>query len=298
MSKDLKNFADRIKHMVRDFVNTGDISRINRDVTITVNSALETAFEEVRKAVDSIRAGTRFNEDKSASSFARQPWYPRYGEMKQQPRQAAKFPHVPVGRVAGILYAVSGGVGLGLLGVVTALLFAFGTVNLINAVGLAAFFVACVSLEIKGSVIRNRLRRYKKYLGLLDGRTSCMIKELAIYSGHSEKFILKDFRKMISLGMFPQAHIDDEKTLIMLNNEVYERYLAYQAEYKVRKARELEEQESGKKKPATGTGPEIRNAVEEGRKYIRQIREAKFDISNAAVSAKIQRLEGTIGKII
>jgi len=216
-----------------------------------------------------------------------------------------------VGRVAGILYTVFGGLGVCLLGIAAAV-----TAYIVNVLGRAvqvipavaffsAFFIGSVALEIKGSVIRGRLKRYRKYVKLLEGRSSCMIRELSAYSGYSERFILRDFRKMIALGMFPQAHVDDEKTLLMLNNEAYKNYLAYQAEYRARKTEDQRKRNAEGKKAKESevrtnvkAGPEVQKAIDEGKKYLRQIHEAKSEIQDAEVSEKVRCLEDTVSRII
>lgn len=43
---------------------------------------------------------------------------------------------------------------------------------------------------------------------------------------------------MISLGMFPEGHIDDQQTCVMLNGATYDQYLKVQNAYL---ARQMEE---------------------------------------------------------
>lgn len=320
--EDFKNLGREFKYMVRDFMNTADMNKINRDVRSTVSESLDKAFEEVRKAISSIQAEAQRTVGKSTAQV-----HPKYQQAETKQREATNqqatnqqtakkqpqatavgFPHKPVGRAAGVLYTVFGSIGIGFLGIAAAIVIPIvldDPVALTRFITvLSIFFSASVALDIKGSVVRRRLKRYKRYVSLLNGRSSCMIRELSAYSGFSERFIIRDFRKMIELGMFPQAHIDDEKTLLMLNNESYDNYLAQQAEYKARKMEE--KQKSAGQKKANGAGssthakmnPEIKNAVEEGKKYIRLIHDAGMAIPDSEVSAKIARLEDTISKII
>lgn len=317
--QDLKNLAGDIKCMIRDFVNTGDLRKVGRDVGNTVGGALDMAFEEVRKAISSIQAEVQRNDGKNTAQVRynnrqeenRGQTDNSWQAQQKQQKTVAAFPHRPVGRVAGILYTVFGGLGVCLLGIAAAV-----TAYIVNVLGRAvqvipavaffsAFFIGSVALEIKGSVIRGRLKRYRKYVKLLEGRSSCMIRELSAYSGYSERFILRDFRKMIALGMFPQAHVDDEKTLLMLNNEAYKNYLAYQAEYRARKTEDQRKRNAEGKKAKESevrtnvkAGPEVQKAIDEGKKYLRQIHEAKSEIQDAEVSEKVRCLEDTVSRII
>ena len=54
--------------------------------------------------------------------------------------------------------------------------------------------------------------------------------------------MLKDLRKMIALGMFPEGHIDDQQTCVMLNGATYDQYLKVQNAYL---ARQLEKKRAG-----------------------------------------------------
>jgi 5-bromo-4-chloroindolyl phosphate hydrolysis protein len=271
----------------------------------TVNSALNTAFEEVRKAVASIQMESqRFNGSPRPQTQNDQ----RQPEKQQSSDTTALFPYKPVGKIAGVLYTVFGSIGIGALGTAITVLTIIGVVTsgviLITPVtiGLLIFLMASIVMETRGSAIRNRVKRFRRYLSLLSGRSICMITELASYCGSSEKYIVRDFRKMIAIGMFPQAHIDEKKTLILLNRESYELYLTQQARIKEREAEEQQKAAERKKtktpKADASNDFDVHNAVDEGKMYLRQINEAKSDISDADVSAKVRRLEIIIVRII
>ena len=68
--------------------------------------------------------------------------------------------------------------------------------------------------------------------------------------GKSKKYVAKDIRKMLSLGMFPEGHMDDKETCLMLSNEIYKTYLDSE------KARLLKESEAQKKEDVNANKPE------------------------------------------
>ena len=133
---------------------------------------------------------------------------------------------------------------------------------------------------------------------------------------------------MISLGMFPEGHIDDQETCVMLNGATYEQYRKAQTGYQNR----MLEEEERKKHPerfleqerkaaeemaakqaaeaantaADGTKadtkkknlpPEVVKILSSGEQYLKQIREANDAIPGEVISAKLDQLEQVIGKI-
>ena len=88
---------------------------------------------------------------------------------------------------------------------------------------------------------------------------------------------------MIRLGFFPDGHLDDEQTCLMLDYETYQYYL--EAKENMKKQQEAEE------------ASEENAALAEGRRYIRQIREANDAIPAQDVSEKLSRLEDITTRI-
>lgn len=265
---DFRQLGSELKHMVKDIFAAGE----------TVNTTLDSAISEVQKAISSIQAG--------------------FIDIQKRPQRRvdppATFPHRPVGKAAGILCIIFGSimsVGFGLTLLVLA-----GLSSLAHGLKILPFFMAVPSLLLiagitllfAGIAARRMYKRYLKYMNLLTGRNSCMFRELSLYTGFSEKYILKDMRRMIRRGFFPDAHIDDERTMVMLNREVYDIYLAHQAEYRARL----------KAAPAPKPDSKITHAVDEGTAYIRQINDAKRSITDREVYAKVQQLEVTISRIL
>lgn len=132
----------------------------------------------------------------------------------------------------------------------------------------------------------------------MNGRDYSLIKDLSSATGLSDKATVKDLRKMISIGMFPEGHIDDKKTCFMLNNECYEQYLELQ---KGMRMKELEKQENQKQdiiqEEKDNLKPEVRKAIDEGRQFVMKIKDANIAIPGEEISRKLDRLEEVTGKI-
>ena len=222
------------------------------------------------------------------------------------------FPIVPVGQVAGILLTVFGSIGFGftglaivtlcIIGQITASIAYFGTIALYL---LPLFFISLI-LFYQGSRFRARLRRFRRYTGIFQNQGYYTLKELSDHLNKSKKSIIKDLRRMISIGMFPEGHIDKQETCIILNRECYLKYLELQQNELRQKTSAQEEnknyqgydqQNSSASSTADAVDEETRSAIENGRSYIRQIKEANDAIPGEAISKKLFYLEELLDKI-
>lgn len=224
----------------------------------------------------------------------------------------AKFT-VPVGRVSGILFTVFGAIGstafaiaaiiLGGIGFLTG----SGVVYQIITMGLSIFFIGSIILLLNGRRLRKRVKRFQRYISQMHGRNYCLIKDFSSVTGRSNKYTVKDLQKMINIGMFPEGHIDDKKTCFMLNNESYGQYLKLQENMKMRdmedRAKEKEQtmsqeqMQEDKKVQKDKLDPVIRKAMDEGRQYVKEIRNANIAIPGEEISRKLDKLEEVTRKI-
>ncbi|MDD3192653.1 MAG: 5-bromo-4-chloroindolyl phosphate hydrolysis family protein [Oscillospiraceae bacterium] len=133
-----------------------------------------------------------------------------------------------------------------------------------------------------------RKRRYQQYLLAIGGRQVCAIGVLAAAVKKPSKYVIRDLRKMIKSGLFPQGHLDDEETCLILTDQAYEQYRVGQANRKVRELQQAKIQEN----------PDGLDAViAEGQGWIRKIREANDALPGQEISDKLGQLETVTGKI-
>jgi 5-bromo-4-chloroindolyl phosphate hydrolysis protein len=233
----------------------------------------------------------------------------RQGKAALKPTKFA----VPVGQVSGTLFTVFGIIGSTVFGigviVLTLLGYLIGSRGVFHtiAMGLLPLFITSIILCMNGSRIRKRLKRFQRYISQMRGRSYCLIKDFSSATGLSNKSTVKDLRKMIAIGMFPEGRIDDKKTCFMLNNECYEQYLKLQEDVKMK---DLEEQEKQKNQTTNqdfiqeeknnkndSLKPEIRKAIDEGRQFVMEIKDANIAIPGEEISRKLDRLEEVTRKI-
>lgn len=223
---------------------------------------------------------------------------------------AVGFPVIsdPPGRISSVLMMIFGYGGLAISG--TAL-----TITLAVSAAIGRFFSVGVAfsiislpiitisaiLAISGTKTRGRLSRFKKYVSVLKGRTFCSLKELSEKVGKSKKYILKDVRRLIGDGFFPEGHIDEQKTCLMVTNTIYEQYLIAQQGMKERSADAASAQtETGGEGGKTITSDEeaaLDKIIASGEVYMQHIREANDAIPDTEISNKLYRMELIIEKI-
>jgi 5-bromo-4-chloroindolyl phosphate hydrolysis protein len=321
--KNFNNLEDEIKDIVQNAINTMDFYQLNKNIENTVGNALS----EVRNALG---VNHERNQSRHKSSSYKETTYKKdyNSNPKQHTRsysvpkpnkeyvpsykQSMTYPSNPVGKVSGILFTVFGWIFLPitgiavlvltLLGIILEQMSLFGTI----ASGIFPFLLISLFMTIRGSSIRARLRRFYRYTSLFKNRGYYSIKDLSAQTQLSNKFIIKDLRKMIALGMFPEGHIDDQTTCIILNQESYRQYLQLQKNLKAEKTKtESTDTTRPVSKPNTSTqskeempiNKELQTAIENGRSCIFQIREANDAIPGEEISMKLDRLETVVDKI-
>lgn len=331
------NLGDEIKNIVQDAVNNREFNRLNRDIENVVKSALDEVrrsiiWKQNNRYNWNNQTGKANNHQHSfgKSSQTRSDQEPKqqrynynvmnnynnvnrqgYNQNKLVPKTTRYT--VPIGRVSGILLTVFGAIGSTAFGIALIVLAVLGYLVGIRgvfhtiAIVLLPCFIASITLYMNGSRIRKRLKRFQRYIAQLHGRNYCLIKDFSSATGLSNKATVKDLQKMIDIGMFPEGHIDDKKTCFMLDNECYEQYLNLQENIRMKNLEEQANQKEQSTRHEFGQGaknnksdslkPEIRKAIDEGRQFVLEIKNANIAIPGEEISRKLDRLEDVTGKI-
>ncbi len=226
--------------------------------------------------------------------------------------QPVKFKEI--GSVSGTLYQIFGGIGLGITSVITLLHLLGGILFHKNAIGgwiVNIAFLALFFFMIKfGSSSKKRLQRARRYIHLCGSKMYCQIESLARDTGKSIRYVTRDLRKMLRLGMFPEGHLDDKKTCLMLDDKIHKQYLELQ-----RSRQQLESEEAREQTSKTET-PEVRSPKEnsgssicpedeaelntmiaEGMECIARLRELNDCIPGEVISEKLYQLENLLKDI-
>lgn len=299
MSKnDYSNLGEEIKSIVKEAINSTDFKQLNKNISNTVNSALE----EVKKGVQRGKAvwyetSARIDDEEETETET---------QVVERPLRAP-VAKSPAGKISSIIMMVLGYFGIGFSAFVLAAVgIAVGISGSLIAMGvsmgvLIPLLIICIILAVTGTKSRGRVKRFYEYVRTLNGQAYISVKQLASSVGKNDKFVVKDLLRMIRSGMFPEGRINDEKTYLLLSDEAYDAYEKYEEGVRLREREERRlKEEVERQQRMEAQNPilkETRLLIEEGKESIEQIREANEAISGEVISQKLDRLKVILCKI-
>lgn len=290
-----RNLGDQYKNTVQDALHSGDFSKLNKLVSDTLSDAVAEASWQVKQASANIKKEADLNPGRQYQTDFRRPKYsqtPLQYTKKLLPAKKVK----KIGQVSSILYFVFGGIGLAgstialFIGWIFSLIglswgpFAYATLLLI---------LAGAGIMIRQGVVeRRRLGRMKRYIALFDDNMYMNIKDLAAHTHKTIPYVLKDIKKMLSLGFFPEGHLDSKQTCLMLDDATYRQYLQVENERK-----RIAAEEASRPKSTEPVNPELQTMIVEGQEYIHKIHYLNDIIEDEVISEKMLRTENLLKEI-
>ncbi|MDB1931966.1 MULTISPECIES: 5-bromo-4-chloroindolyl phosphate hydrolysis family protein [Clostridium] len=286
-----------------------DFSDLEDQIVSTVKSALDAIdFVNLKRDISDKTEDT-LNEFKSKLKEYNVKVENKYGFLNKKPKNdiSEYISKRPAGSVSGILYSIFGLIGSVVFGVLVFIFLIFmlffngiipGTFATFGV--LLGFLVLSLGLFFRGINLRNRLKRFKKYVRFVEDNSYCLIKDLARFAKEKEEFVLKDLNKMIDLGMFIEGHVDEEKTYFILNDDVYSDYLNLK---KQQIAKESNKEKLNKKEEANeglsdSEREEIKSIIEMGRNYIEQIKKVRNELYKEEIAIKLDKLQNIANQIL
>lgn len=331
MSKyqDQNHLAEQFKKAVSDALSNGDFTYLNTLVNDTVSDVISEAGRQVKNVAENITKNDSQNyskiyqNTKEYQERQRQRNASYYGRTTFNQTHSQKKTTLPaiktknVGQVSSILYTVFGGIGTGistsvLLGsAICAVLGFIWPVPIFILLGL--LLGSSLFMLRKGISQRKRLNRMKRYISLCAGKMYVNISDLAKQANQSTKYILRDIRKMLKLGFFPEGHLDENGTCLMLDDATYREYLrvekerkAYLVEQRTNKSvRSTQNTVQPKTTPTdnsetsnSSTGnKELDTMINEGQAYIHKLHDLNDLIPGEVISEKLYRMEDLLKEI-
>ena len=288
---DWNNLGRDVKDIVQHAINSGDFSALNRDLGATLDSALGNVAQSMK------RAGNAYSNKYSYRPFGGYRSPSQKERMKEAREEFALFVNTNGAKALGLLFTTLGialtimfGVTAGILGILSLFIGSIaskiGTVMMIflPAMGLSAIMGIC------GNRLRKKIKRFRSYVKTLNGKPYANVKDLAKSVRKSEKFVRKDLKKMIDKRMFLEGHLDKNGVCFMATDDAYEQYLETERNMEERKAEEA-------RRPKTQLSEDVQKVVEEGNRYIEEIRRSNDAIPGVEISNKMYHLENVIRRI-
>ena len=230
--------------------------------------------------------------------------------VKQQPQLYAKN---PPGTYSGPACMVLGITGTSLFGAGSLVLAAIGasfwpelflTLSALSACAM----VGSIGMIVGGIKKKAFVERFKSYVKQIGNRQYCDVEQLATVVGKKKSYVLKDLRKMIGKGFFLQGHLDDTGNTLITSDEVYQNYLDAEQSRRNREIWAIEQanKEKGLKENDAieireikyeEYPEEVRKVLNDGERYIEQIRAANDAIPGEIMSQKLDTLEDIMKRI-
>lgn len=302
-NKSWSSIGEEIRDAVEDALRTGDF----RDLGDVVTDTVKDVSAKVGQAVSDGISGTYNHTEKweNATKERKQAQAEREKSNRARIASAAGWqaPFVRVGRISGTLYQVFGGLGTGVMAILSAVFLGLGIglgggwlITFFILAMLLLFFIGMLQVGCEQKV---RLKRAKKYLELSGHNHYINLENLALHMGKTKKFVLKDVKKMLRLGFFPEGHLDTQETCLMLDDKIYREYLDLEKQRKIQereqKAQELKKAAEPEK--AVSDISELDEMIAEGQECIRKLRNMNDNIPGEEISAKLFRLENLLKEI-
>lgn len=285
------DLGNRIQQSVAEALSSGDFSKLNGDINFTVREILSDVGDQINSAVSEARNGVN-NMDSSSRGFTSVGYrdtaeadilrhQQRREELRAELLKKKKLPKVKfeeVGAVAGPLN-IAGGIVLFIMGL-----------GLIGAAGVYMIPFSLLGLLViaRGSDRIKWLNIAKQYKKLASEKMYVTVDTLSEATGTSQKKVIKNIKKILGKGFFPEGYLDESNTTFMVSKEVYNQYL----ETKNNQIITEDVQNT-----ADNAESQLNAMISEGMAYTGRLRELNNRIPGVAITNKLNRLEDLLNEI-
>lgn len=145
----------------------------------------------------------------------------------------------------------------------------------------------------KGRLGLSRMKRYFRYMKVFEHQPYASIDELAGKVAKKPGIVIRDLEYMIDEGWFLEAHLDRKRNYFMLTDQAYQQFS------EAEKGRILrEEQEKQARQAKTDpAAKELSGLLEEGNRYLKEIRTLNEGIRGEEISHKLDAIEEVADRI-
>lgn len=288
---DWNNLGRDVKDIVQHAINSGDFSALNRDLGATLDSALGNVAQSMK------RAGNAYSNKYNYRPFGGYRSPSQKERMKEAREEFALFVNTNGAKALGLFFTTLGialtimfGATAGALGIASLFIGSIASkIGTVMMIFLPAMVLSAI-MGICGNRLRKKIKRFRSYVKTLNGKPYANVKDLAKSVRKSEKFVRKDLKRMIDKRMFLEGHLDKNGVCFMATDDAYEQYIETERNMEERKAEEA-------RKPKTQLSEDVKKVIEEGNRYIEEIRRSNDAIPGVEISNKIYHLENVIRRI-
>ena len=316
---------------LKDAMESREFKELNHVVSDTVNVAMDEMRRQVnhisqavheqnssRNGQEKAGEGKAADSGERARSFTEQYRYtykqPGSRTMYASNRRKAGSEPTETGisidrssKTGGVLWLVFGSIGTGafaLTGLANLLVWAFKqtVAAAVPVVVMASLAILCGSFIGKGCTILNRLKRAEGYARLGSRMKFLELEEIARNTGRNIRKVRADVKKMLQLGIFPEGHMDQHESCLILDDETWQQYKITQREWENRKVLEDRqaseaEREQQEQEPAGEQLGQQEKIIRDGHAYMERLRDLNTAIPGEVISNKLFQLDYVLNRI-
>ena len=322
------DLGKEVRDSVINAINSGDFSGLSNSVSKTVYTVLGDVGDSINKAAMGVNlsetqkhyreqmdkaheTARRYHAEQEAkiqrnkemrASQVRKP-NPPFPTSGPAPVAASAFK--AVGMIKGPIKTILGAMGL----FFSMLLLVGAFVDADYILGTIVFFILggstglLLASGIQDTVLLGHARHYQRILG---NRKYCSIDEFVSATGRGPQKVIKEVKKILTRGYFPEGYIDKDCTTFMNSRKVYDEYLK-QEKYKREHPEEYIQKEETPVAETINNPSGIRLSPEQqaeldimiadGQNAIKRLHELNDDIPGEAITAKLYTTEGLLNDI-
>lgn len=277
-----------LQQEIQDALHSQDFTRLKDTIQDTVHVTVRQVKEGLSHLQDAIPTPKEETPPpKSYQEQVKQTVRRRAAQASPRPREVSLTPRKLPGETAALLQRIFGWCLTGIAGTLflsTLLVTVFSGKGIVSTVFLGLSTGCGLWLLLTGTHRSNRIKRFRNYLQLMGEKGFYALKQLALDTGKTTGYLIKDLQSMIDDGFFSYAKWDEGKTCVILDAETYHQYERAQVAYLQKKS----VQDQFKSHPEY---EKMKRILDEGREYIRQIRQANDELPGEEISRKLDRLE-------
>ena len=304
--RDQSDLGKQIEDLVQDAIDTLNFDQLSKNVGRAVNKwneeldrTIKPSFQQAKQGFSQVKEGVSKELKNVQEDFQTTLRTNLFGKKEREKLRV----EVPVNKrsslkVKSILFIVFSSLFLAGFGITTLV---FAIISLIAGEisgALIGFFIPSVvsfAFLVEGIDGLKKHKRMMRYIELLKIKGYVDIKELEQYVCVGRKKVLKEVKEMLALGALPEGHLDRNETCLIGTDEIYHQY--QELEQRRYENEKLEEERQKEQENMSEEMRYIFKEIEEGRRFIEEIRAVNRDISEPIISEKIARLENISEKI-
>lgn len=295
MKKDWERLGEEICRSVQSAIDSQDFSQLNQTVSDTINMTRDQIEEAIRNVTSSVNqsAYTKASKTPKESKSLKPATAPKNNAYPVLYRKTAgtKVGAIVATSLGGVL---GGSMSIGLIISLIFILVAGATLQkaLLMTIPFGVFAVIGGCMTGIGAKMLGRLKRFQIYREKLGEREYCDVSDLALPVKKSQKFVLKDLKRMIKTGWFKQGHLDSDGKCLMVSDAAFDQYNQLMQHMEEQKREEERRRIENEK-----YSPQIQEILKSGEMYLNEIRDCNDEIPGEEISAKISRIEMLVDRI-